>query len=80
MSSKLGAKGYQKKQNFTLISKMCRSLASRSSQRFFSKISSKLGANGYQKKQNFTLISKMCRSLAPRSSQRFFFSENSDFL
>ncbi len=33
---KIERKGYQKKQNFTLISKMCRNLASRNSQRFFS--------------------------------------------
>ncbi len=32
---KIGRKGYQKKQNFALISKMSRNLASRSSQRFF---------------------------------------------
>jgi hypothetical protein len=32
---KIGRKGYQKKRNFALISKMCRTLASRSSQRFF---------------------------------------------
>ncbi len=32
---KIGRKGYQKKRNFALISKMCRNLASRSFQRFF---------------------------------------------
>ncbi len=32
---KIGHAGYQKKRNFVLISKMCRTLASRSSQRFF---------------------------------------------
>jgi hypothetical protein len=35
---KIGHKGYQKKQNFALISKMCRTHASRSSQKqFFAK-------------------------------------------
>ncbi len=32
---KIGRKGYQKKRNFALISKMCRTLASRSSQKIF---------------------------------------------
>ncbi len=32
----IGRAGYQKKRNFALIPKMCRTLASRSSQRFFS--------------------------------------------
>ena len=31
----IGRAGYQKKRNFALIAKMCRTLASRSSQRFF---------------------------------------------
>jgi hypothetical protein len=31
---KIGCAGYQKKRNFALISRICRTLASRSSQRF----------------------------------------------
>ncbi len=85
---KIGRKGYQKKQNFVLISKLLlilldlltsKKIASsliRVEKNFF-----KIGRKGYQKKQNFVLISKK-RQEVPKDffSEKRFFAKKSVFL
>ncbi len=68
--SKIGRKGYQKKRNFVLISKMCRNLASRSSQRFFSQKNNFL--------QNFpspVKLSFFCKTFSLLPNSRHFWNQ-----
>ncbi len=63
---KIGRAGYQKKRNFALISKMCRGLASRISQNFFSE------------KQFFAKFSKSLK-IQFFCKQFFLFCQTRDF-
>jgi hypothetical protein len=66
--SKLGAKGIKRSGIFTQISKMCRSLASRSSQRFFSQ------KNAIYRKIQDWMQEKNNPCRHTRDNYRFFYS------